>query len=125
MPLDPNVSLAVDIAESPGAYAFLLGSGVSRDAGVPTGREVFLQTIGALYRLETETTETPKPDTLSQWLAETGRADLDYSSLLEKAMLPELTRILYPFCTCRSHKLVPRFWGGFELIEGEGKSAYV
>jgi hypothetical protein len=35
--LDPIVSLAVAMAESPGLFAFLLGSGVSRDAGVPTG----------------------------------------------------------------------------------------
>jgi hypothetical protein len=36
MPLDPIVSLTIAVAESPGSYAFLLGSGVSRDAGVPT-----------------------------------------------------------------------------------------
>jgi len=41
MPLDPIVSLTIAVAESPGSYAFLLGSGVSRDAGVPTGAEVF------------------------------------------------------------------------------------
>jgi hypothetical protein len=83
MALDPIVSLAVGISESPGAYAFLLGSGVSRDAGVPTGGEVFWQTVGALYRLEIDTTETPEAEALSGWLSETGRADLNYSSLLE------------------------------------------
>jgi hypothetical protein len=34
--LDPIVSLA-GMAEAPGSFAFLLGSGVSRDAGIPTG----------------------------------------------------------------------------------------
>jgi hypothetical protein len=41
MPLDPIVSLSVAIAEAPGSYAFFLRSGVSRDAGVPTGSEAF------------------------------------------------------------------------------------
>jgi hypothetical protein len=54
--LDPIVSLSVAIAESPRSYAFLLGSGVSRDAGVLTGTDVFWRTVGALYRLETNET---------------------------------------------------------------------
>jgi hypothetical protein len=36
--LDPIVSLAVAMAESPGLLAFLLSSGVSRDAGRTNGR---------------------------------------------------------------------------------------
>jgi hypothetical protein len=83
MPLDPIVSLAVALAESPGSYAFLLGAGVSHDAGVPTGGQVFWLTVGALYRLENETAETPADDELSAWLVETGREDLNYSTLLE------------------------------------------
>jgi hypothetical protein len=75
--------LSVAIAESPGSYAFFLGSGVSRDAGIPTGAEVFRQTVAALYRLEEATDETPNDDDLDAWLAKTGREDLNYSSLLE------------------------------------------
>jgi hypothetical protein len=82
-PLDPIVSATVAIAEAPGSYAFLLGAGVPRDAGVPTGREVFWLTVGALYRLEQETSETPSEDELNGWLAETERSELNYSSLLE------------------------------------------
>lgn len=40
MALDPIVALSVAIAEAPGSYAVFVGSGVSRDAGVPTGSEV-------------------------------------------------------------------------------------
>lgn len=85
MPLDPIVSLSVAIAEAPGSYAVLLGAGVSRDAGVPTGEQVFWNGVGELYRLENETEETPDQEALETWLQEQGRGDLDYSSLLELA----------------------------------------
>lgn len=83
MPLDPIVSLAVAIAERPGSYAFLLGSGVSRDAGAPTGGEVLWRAVGELYRLKHVTEETPDDPTLQAWLVETGRAELTYSDVLE------------------------------------------
>ena len=40
MSVDPLVSLASSIQSRPGMYAFLLGSGVSKSAGVPTGWDV-------------------------------------------------------------------------------------
>jgi len=81
--LDPIVSLSVAVAESPGSYAFLLGSGVSSDAGIPTGTEVRWTAVGDLYRVETGCAETSDHDGLQGWLEETGRADLGYSDLLE------------------------------------------
>lgn len=83
MTLDPIVSLAVAIAEAPGSYAFLLGSGVSRDAGVPTGGEVFWNAVGELYRLETSEGEAPDQPTLAEFLRETDRANLAYAGILE------------------------------------------
>jgi hypothetical protein len=91
MPLDPIVSLSVAIAEAPGSYAFFLGSGVSRDAGVPTGGEVFWRAVGELYRLETATSETPD-DGLREWLEQTERADLGYSDILELITPDQATR---------------------------------
>lgn len=38
--IDPILSLAVSVQANPGIYALLLGSGVSRDAQVPTGWEI-------------------------------------------------------------------------------------
>lgn len=83
MSLDPIVSLSVAIAEAPGSYAFFLGSGVSRDAGVPTGGEVFWNAVGELYRLANASETTPDDDVLNAWLRETGRGDLGYSDVLE------------------------------------------
>jgi hypothetical protein len=81
--LDPIVSLSVALAESPGSSAFLLGSGVSTDAGIPTGAEVRWTAVGDLYRIETGSAETPDHDGLRAWLDETSRGDLGYSDLLE------------------------------------------
>jgi NAD-dependent SIR2 family protein deacetylase len=81
--LDPIVSLAVAIAESPGLYAFLLGSGVSRDAGVPTGGEVLRNAQSDLYRLVTSERELPAADGgLEEWLKEQGHAERGYSEIL-------------------------------------------
>jgi hypothetical protein len=75
--------LSVAIAEAPASYAFFLGSGVSRYAGVPTGGEVFWRAVGELYRLETASGETPDQKALSQWLTDTGREQVGYSDVLE------------------------------------------
>lgn len=81
--LGPIVSLAVAVAEAPGACACLLGSGVSVDAGIPTGWAVYQDGLRRLYRLENKTEESPDDDGLGDWLASTGRSSLGYSSLLD------------------------------------------
>lgn len=43
--IDPRLSLAISMYSNKGAYALLLGSGVSRAAGIPTGWEVTLDLI--------------------------------------------------------------------------------
>ena len=83
MPLDPIVSLSVALAEAPGTCAFFLGSGVSRDAGVPTGYEVMREGLRRLQQLETATAADATDEELDAWLAETGRTALTYSDLLE------------------------------------------
>src|SRR5437879_2506745 len=52
--IDPLVSLAFSVHSSKGAYALLLGSGVSRAAGIPTGWEVVLDLIRKVAKLEGE-----------------------------------------------------------------------
>ncbi|CAA9314849.1 MAG: hypothetical protein AVDCRST_MAG68-1493 [uncultured Gemmatimonadetes bacterium] len=48
MPADPILSLAVSIQASPGTYAVLLGSGISRAAQIPTGWGVTMELLGRL-----------------------------------------------------------------------------
>ena len=81
--LDPIVSLSVALAEAPGTCAFLLGSGVSRDAGVPTGWEIMRAGLHRLHQLETSSAEQIDDETLDMWLRETSREDITYSELLK------------------------------------------
>lgn len=84
-PLDPLISLAIGIATSPGAYAVLLGSGVSREAGIPTGEEILRSTLTALYRTETESEGEPSEADLEDWLRDQGLHDAAYADVLERA----------------------------------------
>jgi hypothetical protein len=83
LPLDPIVSLSVALAEAPGTCAFFLGSGVSRDAGVPTGWEVMRAGLKRLHQLETETEVPASDEELAVWQSDTGRGEITYSDLLE------------------------------------------
>jgi hypothetical protein len=40
---DKILKLAISLHSNPGIYALLLGSGLSRDTGVPTGWEIVLE----------------------------------------------------------------------------------
>ena len=118
MALDPIVSLSVAIAEAPGTYAILVGSGVSRDAGVPTGSEVLWQAVGALYRLENATAETPDRGDLEDWLESTGRGEIDYSGVLEEIAPDPATRATtWPSTSRASSRATPTsawptWWSG-------------
>ena len=46
--IDPQVSLAFALHSNPGAYAALIGSGVSVGAGIPTGWQVVLDLVSKL-----------------------------------------------------------------------------
>jgi hypothetical protein len=83
MPLDPILSLSVALAEAPGSGAMLLGAGVSVDAGVPTGWEVFQDLLRRLYRMENESADSPDDQQLDAWLKASAREDLGYSSVLD------------------------------------------
>lgn len=48
--IDPLISLAFALSTAPGTYALLLGSGVSRAAGIPTGWEVIEDLIRKVAR---------------------------------------------------------------------------
>ena len=77
--IDPIQTLAFAIQTHPGVYALLLGSGVSRAAGIPTGWDIVLDLIG---KLAAATNDAPGPD-LEQWYKEKYGKEPDYSSLLD------------------------------------------
>ncbi|HSQ41644.1 MAG TPA: SIR2 family protein [Fibrobacteraceae bacterium] len=56
---NPLLQLAFSMQRNKGVYALLLGSGVSRSAGVPTGWGLMLDVIGKIAQLEGETPTDP------------------------------------------------------------------
>lgn len=80
MAIDPLTSLAFTLHSNPGAYAVLLGSGVSTGAGIPTGWSIVLDLIRRLAQIEGE---KPSDDELEQWYAEKHGSAPEYTVLLE------------------------------------------
>ncbi|AFY74305.1 hypothetical protein Syn7502_02302 [Synechococcus sp. PCC 7502] len=76
--IDPMISLAFSIHSNKGVYALLLGSGVSRSAGIPTGWEVVLDLIKKLAVLDNQICDDP-----AAWYREKFDKEPDYSELLE------------------------------------------
>jgi hypothetical protein len=77
--IDPIVSLAFAVYSNKGAYALLLGSGISRASGIPTGWEVVLDLVRKVAKLEGEDCE-PDP---ADWFQKKHGAKPDYSKLLD------------------------------------------
>lgn len=77
--IDPFVSLAFSIYSNKGAYALLLGSGISRASGIPTGWEVILDLLRKVAKIEGEDCE---PDPAS-WFRLKHNSEPDYSNLLD------------------------------------------
>lgn len=78
--LDPVLSLAISMQNGKGIYALLLGSGVSRSSGIPTGWEVIIDLIRKIAALKNEDCE-PNPEA---WYKEQWGNDPDYSNLLDE-----------------------------------------
>ena len=76
--IDPLVSLAFSLHSQKGVFALLLGSGVSRAAGIPTGWEIVQDLCRKLAALEGEDCE-PDP---AAWYHDRFGKDPDYADLL-------------------------------------------
>ena len=77
--IDPMVSLAFAVYSNKGTYALLLGSGVSRASGIPTGWEVVLDLLRKVAKLEGEDCESDP----ATWFRNKHRVEPDYSKLLD------------------------------------------
>lgn len=78
--IDPLLSLAYSMHATEGVYALLLGSGISRASGIPTGYEIVLDLIRKLTALVGEDCE-PNPD---DWYRSKFSEEPDYSRLLDQ-----------------------------------------
>ncbi len=77
---DPLTQLAFSIYENKGAYALLLGSGLSRAAEIPTGWEITKDLIRRVAEVQGFEAQTD----WAEWYRETAREEPSYSSLLEE-----------------------------------------
>jgi SIR2-like domain len=77
--VDPDLSLAFSLHSEPGTYALLLGSGVSRAAGVPTGWEVTLDLVRKLAAAQGENIDDPEA-----WYRERFRRAPNYSEVVNE-----------------------------------------
>src|SRR3982751_129681 len=93
--VDSLLSLAFSMHSSKGVFALLLGSGVSRAAGIPTGWEVVLTLI---ERLATLSGEEYNQDPAA-WYRAKYHTEPDYARLLaELGKTPtERCQLLQPF----------------------------
>ena len=85
---DKITKLAFSLHSSPGVYALLLGSGISRDAGIPTGWEIVLNLIQKIAAIESETPE-PDPET---WYRNRFGEVPDYSKILDRLTIAPTER---------------------------------
>ena len=76
--MDSMLSLAYSMYSNKGVYALLLGSGISRSAGIPTGWEVVLDLIEGIAKIKGEDTGT----SAEEWYKETFSKEPDYSEIL-------------------------------------------
>lgn len=77
--IDPIISLAFSIQSNKGVYALLLGSGVSRSAGIPTGWEITIDMIKKLAHVK-KVDANPNPQ---QWYETEMGEEVNYSKLLK------------------------------------------
>lgn len=80
MDIAPIISLAFTMHSNKGAYALLLGSGISRSAGIPTGWDITLD----LVRQAAIAGGHDNPASPSDWYVEQYGRDPDYSDLLDQ-----------------------------------------
>jgi hypothetical protein len=86
--IEPIISLAFSIHANKGVYAVLLGSGVSRSAGIPTGWEVLEDLIGRVAHLYGEEC-APDPET---WFRNKFGSSPNYSKMLKELAKTEAER---------------------------------
>lgn len=78
--MDQTLPLAFSLHSGPGTYALLLGSGISRAAGIPTGWDVTVDRIGKLAAVVEE--EAPSDPAI--WYRERYGEEPDYSRVVDE-----------------------------------------
>jgi len=107
MMIDPVHSLAFSIQSNRGVYAILLGSGISRAAGIPTGWDI---TLDLVRKLAVLCNEVPEPDPEYWYKIKFGKP-ADYSDLLDTLTRTQAER----------QQLLRRYWEPDNQEREDGK----
>jgi NAD-dependent SIR2 family protein deacetylase len=83
MSIDPILPLSISMAEGMGTYVLFLGSGLSAEAGIPTGNAIFYDSIKLLYKLLNGVEEADE-DIINEWFTDGEFKDFTYSDILEE-----------------------------------------
>jgi hypothetical protein len=78
--LEPSLALALSMQSSKGTYALLVGSGISKSSGIPTGWDIVLDLIRKLAILKGEDCG-PDPES---WFRTLSGTEPDYSDILDQ-----------------------------------------
>ena len=92
---DLEIFIAHNIFINKGAYSILLGSGISKSAGIPTGWEILIKLISRLAILKKETSI----DNYEDWYRKQYKSDPNYSQVIESLTTTKEERVnlLKPF----------------------------
>lgn len=85
---DPTTQLAFSMHENKGVYAVLIGSGLSRSAGIPTGWEITME----LIKRAGITSGVPDQEDWHAWYVERTGRQPNYSTLLEELATTQTER---------------------------------
>src|SRR5690554_1390615 len=77
--IDPMISLAFTLHSKKGTFALMLGSGISRSAGIPTGWDITLDLTNKVAHLSADDISDPV-----EWYRSKFSSDPDYGDLLNK-----------------------------------------
>ncbi len=80
--INPIFSLAVNLAAKPKTFVLFCGAGVSKDAGIPTGWDVVLDTVRKIYMQKHEGRTVSQEQLESWYLSDPKLKDMKYSQIL-------------------------------------------
>jgi hypothetical protein len=86
-----TTTISFSIYSNKGVYALLLGSGISKASGIPTGWDIIIDLIKQLAILKKEEC-LPDPE---KWFKEKYGIEPDYSTILEKLVPTPSERVNY------------------------------
>src|ERR1035437_10990846 len=86
-----TTTISFSIYSNKGVYALILGSGISKASGIPTGWDIIIDLIKKLAKLNNDEC-LPDPE---KWFKEKYGIEPDYSTILEKLVPTPSERVNY------------------------------